>query len=40
VLIIVLDSRENEVGIFILGDGFVDLVVMEIVVSLDRVADS
>jgi hypothetical protein len=39
VLVIVLDSRETEVGIFILGDRLVDLIVLEIVVSLGRVAE-
>lgn len=32
VLVIMLNSREMEVGIFILGDGIVDLIVLEIVV--------
>jgi hypothetical protein len=40
VLVIVLDSRETEVGIFILGDRLVDLIVLEIVVSFGRVAES
>ena len=35
-LVIVLNSCKMEVGIFILGDGFVDLMVLEIVVSLGR----